>query len=153
MDSMTAAQLQLWLKQHYPVENERHEWKSWSNLKHAVSGGPGHDLVSYVSALANMEGGCIVIGVKDKTLDLTGIRDFANFTPENIVYKVLTKTPGLPSLSLRVEVLQASDTAPSSGWCMCRAMHPVNPFRRMTKPGNATVTVWWSYAQTVCAPF
>ena len=110
MDSMTAAQLQNWLQQNYPVENERHEWKSWSNLKHAVSGDQGHDLVSYVSALANMEGGCIVIGVRDKTLNLTGTQDFANFTPENIVYKVLTKTPGLPSLGLRVEILQASDT-------------------------------------------
>jgi len=107
---MTAKELQAWLKARFPKEDERHEWKSWSNLKHAVSGDQGHDLVSYVSALANMDGGCIVIGVQDKTLTVTGIQDFANFTQENIVHKVLTKTPGLPSVGLRVEVLQASDT-------------------------------------------
>lgn len=110
MDSMTAKELQAWLKAHFPKEDERHEWKSWSNLKHAVSGDQGHDLVSYVSALANMDGGCIVIGVQDKTLAVTGIQDFANFTQENIVHKVLTKTPGLPSVGLRVEALHASDT-------------------------------------------
>lgn len=107
---MTAKELQAWLKARFPKEDERHEWKSWSNLKHAVSGDQGHDLVSYVSALANMDGGCIVIGVQDKTLTVTGIQDFANFTQENIVHKVLTKAPGLPSVGLRVEVLQASDT-------------------------------------------
>jgi len=107
---MTAKELQAWLKARFPKEDERHEWKSWSNLKHAISGDQGHDLVSYVSALANMDGGCIVIGVQDKTLTVTGIQDFANFTQENIVHKVLTKAPGLPSVGLRVEVLQASDT-------------------------------------------
>ncbi|MFM2111957.1 MAG: hypothetical protein RLZZ271_617, partial [Pseudomonadota bacterium] len=74
------------------------------------SGHKGEDLVSYVSALANMEGGCIVIGVQDKTLAVSGIQNFENCTVENIVHRILGKTPGLPSVGLRVEAMQASDT-------------------------------------------
>jgi len=111
MDSFdTAAQLQHWLRAHFPRENERHEWKEWRSLKHSISGRPGDDLVSYVSALANMEGGCIVIGVQDGTLAPTGIQNFADYTPENLVHRVLGKAPGLPSLGLNVQVLQAGDT-------------------------------------------
>ena len=108
--SMTAAQLQTWLQQNYAVENERCEWKEWRSLKSNISGRKGEDLVSYISALANMDGGCVVIGVQDKTLAVTGIQDFADYTAETIVHRILGKTPGLPSLGLRVEVLQASDT-------------------------------------------
>lgn len=111
MDSMTAKELQAWLKARCPKEDERHEWKEWRSLKSNVSGRKGEDLVSYVSALANMGGGCIVIGVQDKTLAVTGIQDVADYTPENIVHRILGKTPGLPSVGLQVEELQASDTA------------------------------------------
>lgn len=106
----TAAQLQRWLQEHFPKENERHEWKAWRSLKSQISGRKGDDLVSYVSALANMEGGCIVIGVEDGSLAPIGIQDFADYTPENLLNRVLGKTPGLPSLGLRVQVLQARDT-------------------------------------------
>ena len=102
MYAMTAAELQAWLKERYPVENERHEWKEWRSLKSNISGRKGEDLVSYVSALANMEGGCIVVGAQDKTLTVTGIVDFADYTQENVVHRVLGKTPGLPSAGLRV---------------------------------------------------
>ena len=110
MNSMTAAQLQLWLQQNYAVENDRCEWKEWRSLKSNISGRKSEDLVSYISALANMDGGCVVIGVQDKTLAVTGIQDFADYTAETIVHRILGKTPGLPSLGLRVEALQASDT-------------------------------------------
>lgn len=106
----TAAELQRWLRAHFPKENERHEWKEWHSLKSNISGRKGEDLVSYVSALANMEGGCVVIGAQDKTLAPTGIRDFADYTLENVVHRVLGKTPGLPSLGLHVQELQARDT-------------------------------------------
>lgn len=107
---MTAKELQAWLKNRFPKEDEHHEWKEWRSLKSNVSGRKGEDLVSYVSALSNMEGGCIVIGVQDKTLAVTGIQDFADYTPENIVNRILGKTPGLPSVGLQIEVLQAVDT-------------------------------------------
>lgn len=109
-NSMTAKELQAFLKARFPKENERHEWKEWASLKSNISGRKGEDRVSYVSALANMEGGCIVIGAQDKTLAVTGIQDLADYTPENIVHRVLGKTPGLPSVGLHVEVLQANDT-------------------------------------------
>lgn len=110
MHAMTASELQAWLKKHYPVENERHEWKEWRSLKSNISGRKGEDLVSYISALANMEGGCIILGVQDKTLAVTGIADFADYTLENVIHRVLGKTPGLPSVGLRIEAMQASDT-------------------------------------------
>ena len=110
MSNMTAHELQAWLKASFPTENRQHEWKEWASLKSNISGRKGEDLVSYVSALANMDGGCVVIGVQDKTLAVTGIQDFADYTPENIVHRILGKTPGLPSLGLHIEALQASDT-------------------------------------------
>ena len=110
MGNMTAKELQAWLKANFPTENRQHEWKEWASLKSNISGRKGEDLVSYVSALANMDGGCVVIGVQDKTLAVTGIQDFADYTPENIVHRILGKTPGLPSLGLHIEALQASDT-------------------------------------------
>jgi ATP-dependent DNA helicase RecG len=108
--SMTATELQAFLKTRFPKENERCEWKEWRSLKSNISGRKGEDLVSYVSALANMDGGCIVIGAQDKTLAVTGIQDFADYTVEDIVHRILGKTPGLPSLGLHVEAMQASDT-------------------------------------------
>ena len=108
--SMTANELQAFIKAQFPKENEHCEWKEWRSLKSNISGRKGEDLVSYVSALANMDGGCIVIGVQDKTLAVTGIQDFAGYTVEDVVHRILGKTPGLPSVGLRVEALQASDT-------------------------------------------
>ena len=107
---MTVGELQAWLRAQFPKENERYEWKEWRSLKSNISGRKGEDLVSYISALANMDGGCIVVGVQDKTLAVTGIQDFADYTAENLLHRVLAKTPGLPSMGLRVQELQASDT-------------------------------------------
>ena len=107
---MTAQELQAWLRAHYPKEDARHEWKEWRSLKSHISGRKGDDLVSYVSALANMDGGCVVVGVQDKTLAVTGIQDFADYSAENVVHRILGKTPGLPSMGLRVDELRTSDT-------------------------------------------
>ena len=107
---LTARELQAWLRARFPEEDERHEWKEWRSLKQNISGRKGEDLASYISALANMDGGCIVIGVQDRTLAVTGIQEFANYTVENVVHRVLGRTPGLPSMGLRVQELRASDT-------------------------------------------
>ena len=40
----TAAELQGWLRTHFPKENERHEWKEWHSLKSNISGRKGEDL-------------------------------------------------------------------------------------------------------------
>ena len=106
----TAQELQAWLRTQFPKEDERHEWKEWRSLKSNISGRKGEDLVSYVSALANMDGGCVVIGVQDQTLAVTGIQDFADYSAENVVHRILGKTPGLPSMGLRVQELRSGDT-------------------------------------------
>ena len=108
--TMTARELQAWLRAGFPKENERYEWKEWRSLKSNISGRKGEDLASYISALANMDGGCIVIGVQDGTLAVTGIQEFADYTADNVVHRVLGRTPGLPSMGLRVQELRASDT-------------------------------------------
>ena len=48
-----------------------------------------------------MDGGCVVIGAKDRTLLPTGIGDFADYTAENLLHRVLGKCPNLSSLGLR----------------------------------------------------
>ncbi len=60
---MTEYELQQYLKTHYPKENEGCEWKEFKNLKNDFNGKEKDDVVSYVSALANMEGGHLVVGV------------------------------------------------------------------------------------------
>ena len=65
---MDEKQLSQHLRELCPVENERCEWKEFKSLKHAMSGKKGEDLVSYVSAFANMEGGYLVLGIADNCL-------------------------------------------------------------------------------------
>jgi ATP-dependent DNA helicase RecG len=111
MSNMTAAELQAWLQANFPKENERHEWKGWANLRYNISAASGDDLISYASALSNMEGGVVVIGAEDQTLRITGIQNFAEFTPENLPLRVLGNCVNLPSEGLTVDVYQTSDTS------------------------------------------
>lgn len=108
---MNAQAIQCLLRQRFPVEDERFEWKGWRNLRHNVSGRKGEDLLCYVSALANMDGGCLVIGAEDGTLAPTGVADAGDYTPENLPHRLLGRCANLPSLGLHVEVLRAEDTA------------------------------------------
>ena len=64
--------LQQYLQHEFPQENARCEWKEFKNLKNSFCGDEKDDVISYVSAIANMEGGHLVIGVKDKTLEIVG---------------------------------------------------------------------------------
>lgn len=43
---MTESQLLVYLKLHYPKENESCEWKSFANLTHNVSAHKGEDIIS-----------------------------------------------------------------------------------------------------------
>lgn len=54
--------LQQYLLREYPQENARCEWKEFKNLKNSFYGDEKDDVISYVSAIANMEGGHLVIG-------------------------------------------------------------------------------------------
>ena len=69
---MLELELQQYLLRNYPQENARCEWKEFKNLKNSFCGDEKDDVISYVSAIANMEGGHLVIGVKDKTLEIVG---------------------------------------------------------------------------------
>ena len=53
---MTEQELQQYIRQRYPEENARCEWKEMKNLKNSFNGKEGNDVLSYVSAIANMEG-------------------------------------------------------------------------------------------------
>ena len=64
---MLELELQQYLLRKYPQENARCEWKEFKNLKNSFCGDEKDDVISYVSAIANMEGGHLVIGVKDNT--------------------------------------------------------------------------------------
>lgn len=107
---MTEKELREYLSGLSPMENEACEWKEYKNLKHAVSGKKGEDIVSYVSALANMEGGCLIIGVRDKTLEIVGIEDFYNYDLGNIKPRILGKCTNLDSEDFRIEEQKASDS-------------------------------------------
>lgn len=110
---MNEKQLSQYLRELCPVENEHCEWKEFKSLKHAISGKKGEDLISYISAIANMEGGYLMIGVADKTFQITGIHNFHDYTPENICQRILGKCPNLNSEKLTVQEFITSDTGKS----------------------------------------
>ena len=94
----------------YPAENEACEWKEFKFLKHAVSGAKADDIISYVSALANVNGGQLVIGVKDTTLDIVGIQEFSGYTKETICPRIVGNCTHLNSEKFRVEEFVSTDT-------------------------------------------
>ena len=107
---MTEQELHAHLHTHYPTENQGCEHKLFARLKNVISGNAGDDVVSYVSALANMEGGQLIIGVEDDTLNIRGIADCHNFTPENLPHRLMGNCINLSSEGLRVEEFVTQDT-------------------------------------------
>lgn len=107
---MLEKELNSHIKALYPKENENCEWKEFKNLKHNVSGHPGDDLISYVSAISNMEGGHIVLGVENNTLEIIGIQEFNNHTKDNISLTLLDLCANLPSEGLDVDEYHTEDT-------------------------------------------
>lgn len=107
---MTEQELQYYLQQNFPKENEKCEWKEFKNLKHSVAGKQGEDIISYISAISNMKGGHLIIGVKDDTLDIVGIQDFHNYWSTNIKLKLLGDCPNLSSEGLEIIEYKTIDT-------------------------------------------
>ena len=107
---MTEKELQEYIKLHFPKENESCEWKGFSNLTHDVAGQKGHDVISYISAIANMNGGHIVVGVEDKTLNILGIKFFHDYTPENLPARLVGNCTNLTTEGLYVESITTIDT-------------------------------------------
>ncbi|MBK7408448.1 MAG: ATP-binding protein [Saprospirales bacterium] len=100
---MIEIELKGYIFANYPRENESCEWKGFHRLTHDVSGRRGDDVISYVSGLANMNGGHLVIGIEDKTGNITGISDTHDYTPENLP-PAFWKCPNLDSEGLKVDV-------------------------------------------------
>ena len=106
---MTEKELLDLIRARYSQENEACEWKEFKNLRHVVSAREGEDLISYVSALANMNGGTLVLGVSD-ALQIVGIQDFHDYTPDNLPLRIIGNCVNLGSEGLSVQALQASDS-------------------------------------------
>jgi ATP-dependent DNA helicase RecG len=107
---MTEVELKQYFQHHFPKENEACEWKDFTSLKHSFGGKAGDDVISYISAIANMEGGHLVVGITDKTQDIKGIEEFNNYTAQNIKLKIIEKCTNINSEKLKVEEFKTSDT-------------------------------------------
>lgn len=107
---MTEKELQNYLINNFPIENEKCEWKEFKSLKNSVSGKEGDDIVSYISAIANMQGGHLIIGVKDETLEIIGIQDFAGYSIHDIRYRINGNCTNLDVENFSVEEFKTSDT-------------------------------------------
>ena len=79
---MLELELQHYLQREYPQENARCEWKEFKNLKNSFCGNEKDDVISYVSAIANMEkeqklryvGRLLVELNKEKQIDRIGLK-------------------------------------------------------------------------------
>lgn len=107
---MNEVELQEYILSNYPKENTSVEWKAYKNLKNAVSGHEGDDIISYVSAIANMNGGILIIGIEDKTAKILGIEKFHDYTSENLPFRISGNCTNLNTENLLVEPLTTSDT-------------------------------------------
>ena len=106
---MFEQELQQYLLSKYPKENEACEWKEFKNLKNDFSGKGKDDVISYVSALANMEGGDLIIGVVDKTLEIVGT-DTYNYDVQKARLRMINLCANLPSEGLAIEEFITDDT-------------------------------------------
>ena len=104
-----AQELQQYLIKQYPKENEGCEWKEFKNLKNDFSGHEKDDVISYVSALANMEGGHLVVGVEDNTLNIVGT-DTYNYTTQQATLRLTNLCANLSSEGLDIEEFITEDT-------------------------------------------
>ena len=106
---MTNRELQQYLLHNYPQENARCEWKEFKNLKNPFCGDEKDDVISYVSAIANMEGGHLIIGVQDKTLEIIGT-DTYNYDRQKAVLRLAERCVNLSTEGLDIEEFITDDT-------------------------------------------
>ena len=106
---MTEQELQQYLLSKYPKENEECEWKEFKNMKNDFNGKEKDDVISYVSALSNMEGGHLVIGVVDNTLEIVGTNTY-NYDRQKAKLRMTDLCANLPSEGLLVEEFITDDS-------------------------------------------
>ena len=107
--SMTEFELQQYLLREYPQENTRCEWKEFKNLKNSFCGDEKDDVISYVSAIANMEGGHLVIGVHDKTLEIVGT-DTYNYDRQKAILRLAERCVNLSTEGLNIDEFITDNT-------------------------------------------
>lgn len=106
---MFELELQQYLQRKYPQENAYCEWKEFKNLKNSFCGDEKDDVISYVSAIANMEGGHLVIGVHDKTLEIIGT-DTYNYDRQKVILRLTERCVNLSTEGLDIEEFITDDT-------------------------------------------
>lgn len=106
---MQESEIQQYLLRNYPQENAHCEWKEFKNLKNSFCGDEKDDVISYVSAIANMEGGHLVIGVHDKTLDIVGT-DTYNYDKQKAILRLTERCVNLSTEGLDIDEFVTDDT-------------------------------------------
>lgn len=106
---MQESEIQQYLLRNYPQENAHCEWKEFKNLKNSFCGDAKDDVISYVSAIANMEGGHLVIGVHDKTLDIVGT-DTYNYDRQKAILRLTERCVNLSTEGLDIDEFVTDDT-------------------------------------------
>lgn len=108
---MTEKELKEFLVANYPKEDEKCDWKEMKNLKNSFNGHEGEDVMSYVSGIANMEGGVLVIGVVDQTMDIVGT-DLSQFNLDtsSAVYRIKENCTNVSSEGLNIDEYITSDS-------------------------------------------
>ena len=106
---MLELELQQYLQREYPQENSYCEWKEFKNLKNSFCGNEKDDVISYVSAIANMEGGHLVIGVHDKTLEIVGT-DTYNYDRQKAILRLAERCVNLSTEGLDIDEFITDDT-------------------------------------------
>lgn len=106
---MTEQELKLYLQKRFPCENETCDWKEFKILKNCFNGKEGDDVISYVAAISSMEGGHLVIGVADHSLDIVGT-DTYNYDRQTTTLRLVRECPNLPAEGLKIEEFITSDT-------------------------------------------
>ena len=107
--SMTELELQQYLLREYPQENARCEWKEFKNLKNSFCGDEKNDVISYVSAIANMDGGDLVIGLPFKTLGIVGT-DTYNYDKQKAILRLTERCVNLSTEDLYIDEFITDDT-------------------------------------------
>lgn len=106
---MTEQELQQYLIKRYPKEDEACEWKEFKCLKNDFNGHEKEDIISYVSAIANMEGGHLIVGVEDKTLKIVGT-DTYNYDRQKATLRLTERCTNLSSEGLDIDEFVTDNT-------------------------------------------
>lgn len=106
---MIERELQIYLQERFPCENEACDWKEMKSLKNCFNGKESDDVISYVAAISSMNGGHLVIGVKYHSLDIVGT-DTYNYDRQAATMRLVRECSNLPAEGLKIEEYVTSDT-------------------------------------------